>query len=90
MTPQQRATMTAEFSHDALLRGSLKDRLAAYATATQNGIYTRAECRQLENLPPLPGSDTLTAQSNLVPLPMLGRTAPTGGSNAPAQDPVAQ
>jgi HK97 family phage portal protein len=90
-TPAQRARMSAEFSHDALLRGSLKDRLAAYAQATQNGIYTRAECRQLENLPPLPGSDMLTAQSNLVPLSMLGQVTTTnGGSNAPAQNPVAQ
>jgi HK97 family phage portal protein len=87
LTPAQRARMTVEFSHDALLRGSLKDRLAAYAQATQNGIYTRNEGRQLENLPPLPGGDVLTAQSNLVPLTMLGRTQP---SSAPAADPILQ
>lgn len=87
MTPAQRARMSAEFSHDALLRGSLKDRLEAYAKATQNGIYTRAECRQLENLPPIEGSNVLTAQSNLVPLPMLGRVP---ASTAPPADPVAQ
>lgn len=93
-TPAQRARMSAEFSHDALLRGSLKDRLAAYAVATQNGIKTRNECRQLENDPPLEGGDVLTAQSNLVPLTLLGKvigaTPTTGGSNAAAQDPIAQ
>lgn len=88
MTPAQRARMTAEFSHDALLRGSLKDRLAAYAQATQNGIKTRNECRQLENDPPLPGGDVLTAQSNLVPLPMLGRMPAAAG--APQPEPIAQ
>jgi HK97 family phage portal protein len=88
MTPAQRARMVAEFNHDALLRGSLKDRLAAYAQATQNGIKTRNECRQLENDPPLEGGDVLTAQSNLVPLPMLGRMPATAG--APAADPIAQ
>lgn len=47
---------------------------------------TRNEVRQLENLPPDSGqgANKLTAQSNLVPLDMLGKT--TGGSNAPAQN----
>jgi HK97 family phage portal protein len=83
MTASQRARQSVEFNFDALLRGNLKDRLDAYATATQNGVYTRAECRQLENLPPIPGSDELTAQSNLVPLSMLGKIQSQGGSNAP-------
>lgn len=89
MTPGQRATMSIEFSLDALLRGNLKDRLDAYAKAVQNGLKSRNECRQLENDPPVPGADDLTAQSNLVPLHLLGKTT-NGGSNAPAQDPVAQ
>ena len=88
MTPRQRASMVAEYSMDALLRGSLKDRMTIYAQAVQNGVYTRAECRQFENMPPVPGSDALTAQSNLVPLSMLGQQ-PTGGGNAAAQDPIA-
>jgi HK97 family phage portal protein len=90
LSPRQRATMSAEFSFDALLRGSLKDRLEAYSRAVQNGLKTRNECRQLENDPPLAGADDLTAQSNLMPLRLLGKTQPTGGSNAPAQDPVTQ
>lgn len=88
MTPNQRARMAAEFSHDALLRGSLKDRMAIYAQAVQNGIYTRSECRQFENMPPDKNGDTLTAQSNLVPLSSLGQT-PTGGGNAATQEPIA-
>lgn len=82
MTPRQRATMTAEFAMDALLRGSLKDRMEVYARAVQNGLKTRNECRQLENDPPMDGADELTAQTNLAPLSMLGMT-PSGGSAAP-------
>jgi HK97 family phage portal protein len=89
MTSAQRARMVAEFNHDALLRGSLKDRLAAYATAVQNGIKTRNECRQLENDEPKPGGDALTAQTNLAPLEMLGRIT-GGGANAASEAPVAQ
>lgn len=86
MTPKQRASMTAEYSLDALLRGSLKDRMEIYAKAVQNGIYDRSECRQFENLPPRDGADVLTAQSNLLPLALLGTkvtaTASAGnGSN---------
>lgn len=73
MTPRQRAQMVAEFNHDALLRGNLKDRMDVYSKAVQNGLKTRNECRQLENDPPVEGGDDLTAQSNLLPLSMLGK-----------------
>jgi len=91
MTPAQRATMSAEFSLDALLRGNAKDRAALYAQNVQNGVMTRNEARQLENLPPElgGGADSLTVQSNLVPINLLGQ-ANNGGSNAPAQNPLAQ
>lgn len=88
MTPRQRVTMSAEFSMDALLRGNAKDRAELYAQMVQNGIATRAECRQLENLPPIAGSDELTAQNNLVPLSKLGQQPP-GGGNAAAKEPLA-
>lgn len=88
LTPAQRARFSVEFSFDALLRASLKDRMAIYAQGAQNGIVTRNECRQLENLPPIDGADQLTAQTNLAPLHMLGQT--TGAGNAATQEPVAQ
>lgn len=90
LTPQQRARFTVEYSFDALLRSNLKDRLEVYAKATQNGIYTRNECRQLENLPPVPGGDALTAQTNLVPIDLLGKITPSGASNAASEVPIAQ
>lgn len=88
MTPAQRARLTVEFSFDALLRASLKDRMEIYAKGAQNGIVTRNECRQLENLPPVEGADQLTAQTNLAPLHLLGQTQ--GAQNAGPQNPVAQ
>lgn len=83
MTPQQRATMSIEFSLDALLRGSPAQRSEMYAKGAQNGWMTRAEIRQLEGWPYMPGSDQLTAQSNLVPLDMLGKVSASGGSGEP-------
>lgn len=88
LTPAQRARYTVEFSFDALLRASLKDRMDIYAKGAQNGIVTRNECRQLENLPPIDGGDQLTAQTNLAPLHMLGQTQ--GADHADQSNPVAQ
>lgn len=91
LTPTQRATLHAEWHFDALLRGSLPQRMDGYAKAVQNGLRTRNECRQLENDPPLPGGDELTAQSNLVPLTLLGKVKlNTGGSDATSQNNLAQ
>lgn len=82
MTPRQRASMSIELAFDALLRGSLKDRMEVYSKAVQNGLKTRNECRQLENDPVIVGADKLTAQSNLLPLEMLGNTAASGGNGS--------
>lgn len=92
MTAKQRSTMTVEFNFDALLRGNIKDRFDVYARGAQNGIMSRNEIRQLENLPPVSGGDDLTAQSNLVPISLLGRIKipQSGGGDAAAQNPIAQ
>lgn len=82
MTPKQRAIHSVEFSFDALLRGSLSQRMEIYAKATQNGIFTRSECRQFENMPPMADADALTAQSNLLPLKLLGTATASGGQGA--------
>lgn len=82
MSPRQRASMTCEIAMDALLRGSMEKRAEIYAKGLQNGWITRAEVRQMEGWPHVDGSDQLTAQSNLVPLDMLGKVAASGGSGA--------
>lgn len=90
LTNRQRASMAIEFNFDALLRGNAKDRAELHSKNVQNGIMTRNECRQLENLPPISGADELTAQTNLVPVNMLGQVQPQGGANAASQDSIAQ
>jgi len=87
MTPSQRAKMSIEFSLDALLRGNAPQRFELYAKAVQNGVMTRNEARQLENLPPDPSGSALTAQTNLAPLDMLGKVPAT---SAPPPDPILQ
>ena len=72
-TLEERMTMQAEFSLDALMRGDITSRYQAYATAVQNGFKTRNEVRQLENDEPVEGGDVLTAQTNLAPLDKLGQ-----------------
>lgn len=90
LTSGQRARFSVEFSFDALLRASLKDRIEIYAKAAQNGLKTRNECRQLENDPPIAGGDELTAQTNLAPLHMLGKLAKPGVGNAAQENAIAQ
>lgn len=90
LSPSQRARYEVEVSLDALLRGSLKERLETGSKAVQNGLLTRNEWRQMENLPPIPGADALTAQSNLLPVDKLGKMPANGAQNAQDQDPVAQ
>jgi HK97 family phage portal protein len=90
LTSVQRRRFTVEFSLDAILRGSLKDRLETGAKAVQNGLMTRNEWRQLENMPPMEGADTLTAQSNLVPLQMMGVTQGLSGSDETVQAVIEQ
>ncbi len=80
MSPRQRASMTAEFSHDALLRGNIKDRYTVYGAGTQNGILTINEARQLENLPPMPGGDQLRVQAQMTPIDQIGQPAATNGA----------
>ena len=80
MNPGERARFFAEYSVEGLLRGDSVTRFQVYATATQNGLKTRNECRALENDPPLDGGDELTVQSNLVPLTLLGKITSTAGA----------
>ncbi|MPT00952.1 MAG: phage portal protein [Pseudomonas sp.] len=63
----------AEFAVEGLLRADSAGRGAWYNTALQNGWMSRNEVRRLENLPPIPGGDTYTVQSALVPLDQLGK-----------------
>lgn len=73
LTPAQRMTHYAEYSLEGLLRADSAARAQFYSQMTQNGIYTRDDCRVRENLPRRGGNaDVLTVQSNLTLLDRLG------------------
>lgn len=57
-----------KMSLDGLLRGDLRARMEAHATAIQNGIRTPNEVRSLEDEPPLAGGDQLMIQGATVPI----------------------
>lgn len=81
--PQDRPFLFAEFDLDDLLAADSQARAALYASLGQNGVMTRNEMREREGLSKMDGGDTLTVQSNLVPLDQLGNgTAAGGGSPA--------
>lgn len=90
LTTAQRMKYTVEFSLDAILRGSLKDRLETGSKAVQNGLMTRNEWRQLENLPPIEGGNTLTVQSAMIPINMMGKIGNGQNLDTSAEPPIAQ
>lgn len=72
----------AEFNREALLQMDSKSKAHFLSTMVQNGLMTRGEGRSKLNLPKKPGTDQLTAQTNLAPLDRLG--ADTGSGQAKA------
>jgi len=57
----------AEFLRDAIVRGDLGSRYAAYNIGLQAGFVTPNEVRIRENMDPLPGGDELRAPLNMAP-----------------------
>jgi|GEM_PF-1356698 len=57
---------------DGLLRGDSASRATFMQTMVNTGIRTVNEVRRLDNLPPLPGGDVATRQSQNVPITDLG------------------
>ena len=79
LTPAEKTRYFAEFSIEGLLRADSAARSAFYASALQNGWMNRTMVAKLENLPPIPGGDIYTVQSNLVPIDKIGEEP--AGSN---------
>jgi HK97 family phage portal protein len=76
LSPADQTRYYIEFSVEGLLRGDSQARSSFYSTALQNGWMNRNQVAALENMPPIPGGDIYTVQSNLVPLDQLGRASP--------------
>lgn len=73
LTPSERSQYKPKWSVEGLLRADSQGRSQFYTSALQNGWLTRNEVRELEDLPPLDGGDTLTVQTNLTHLQDLGQ-----------------
>ena len=79
----ERKRVYPEINREALMAADSAARAALYSAFGQNGVMTRGEMRNRENLPSLPGDDFLTVQSNLVPLDKLGQVdAPEQGARS--------
>ncbi|MDR5736140.1 phage portal protein [Caballeronia sp. LZ025] len=73
LSPAERLTYYAEFAVEGLLRADSAGRAAFYSQMVNNGIYTRDECRVMENKAKKGGNaDVLTVQSALLPIDKLG------------------
>lgn len=93
--PADQQLYYAKFAVEGLLRGDSAARAALYAVYAQNGIMTRDEIRDLEELAPylLGGSNKLTAQVNLTTLDKIGvgpDAGTKGGPPAPTDPAAAQ
>jgi phage portal protein BeeE len=82
----QRNGVYIEFNREALLQADSAARAALYSVMTQNGLMTRNEIRDKENLPRMEGGDDLTVQSALVRLRDLAKIAGVEGATGGGAD----
>lgn len=83
ISPEDHGRYYAEFAIEGLLRGDSAARAALYSVMVNNGIYSRDEVRDKENMPRRGGNaDVLTVQSAMVPLDDIGSA--TDGDSARA------
>ena len=68
LLPRERATVFAEHLVDALLRGDLASRYAAYQIGRQGGWLSANDVREIENMNPFDDGDTYLMPLNMVPV----------------------
>lgn len=102
LSSNERGKFFFEFDMTSLVRGSLKDRYAAYAVGRQWGWLSVNDILSRENMNPVEGGDDRLQPMNMVPLgtPPGPHNTTDGASNtapgttppgaAPAQEPVAE
>jgi HK97 family phage portal protein len=86
IAPADQVRYYVKFNVEGLLRGDSAARANLYSVFVQNGIMTRAEVRELEDLEPYDGegADKLTAQVNLTTLEQIGAGQDAGTKGGPA------
>ncbi|MCU1787511.1 phage portal protein [Pectobacterium polaris] len=65
----KQGTFYAKFNAGALLRGDMKSRFDAYATAINWGMYSPNDCLELEDRNPRPGGDVYLTPMNMTTKP---------------------
>lgn len=86
LTPADKAAgVFFRFNFDAIMRADPEKRSNYLAMMVDKGLMTRNEARAKLNLPPKPGGDVLTAQSQFVPIETLGKTPQVAQIGAPQQ-----
>lgn len=81
--PADQGKFYLKFNVNGILRGDTQTRALVEATQAQNGLRTRDELRENDDLGPIPGGDVATAQTNLAPLDQLGQAQAQGGPQDP-------
>lgn len=85
LTTRQYPRFAATFDFEALIQADIQSRMAAFATARQNGVYSANDIRRKLNenlIPASEGGDRYHMNGNMVPL--------TGAPAAPEPAPVAE
>lgn len=84
-----RGRMRMAFDFDALLRGDMEQRFAAYKEAVSGGFMTPDEARAKEGWKAAPGGNELYMQQQMVPLRLLstgaGLKSTLGAANEPSK-----
>lgn len=70
---ENKENLYCKFNLDGLLRGDLKSRMEAHATAINTGIRTPNEVRKKENLPAMDEGNQLMIQGATVPIASQGK-----------------
>lgn len=83
LTPAERVRYYPKFAVEGLLRADSAARAAFYAAMVNNGILTRDEVRELEDLPAMGGNAAvLTVQSAMTTLDSIGATSDSSQARA--------
>lgn len=76
LSPVERMKYYPKYSVEGLLRADSAGRSAFYSSMVNNGIFTRDECRELEDRAPMGGNAAvLTVQTAMAPLDTIGKTS---------------
>ncbi|WP_174870282.1 phage portal protein [Pectobacterium polaris] len=82
----KQGTFYAKFNAGALLRGDMKSRFDAYATAINWGMYSPNDCLELEDRNPRPGGDVYLTPMNMTTKPSDSGKNKTTGEQHNADD----